>query len=166
MNSGYRVATGVYGYDLTTMSGWKEIWEMKVPPNIKNFIRRCAQNVLLMMTDLVSKHVGVEFFALCKQHLKTLKHLFCECLQVCYLWHELSLNILPMIDEDFTTWLFRQLAGDNVELKWWRIALCWCAYRDRNDIIWNNQYWELDKTRYAGIRLFHEWHDSCHQCYC
>ena len=59
---------------------WKLIWELNVPPKIRNFMWRAVSNILPTRDNLYRRRVAVESTCeFCHQHLETEAHLLWEC---------------------------------------------------------------------------------------
>ena len=59
---------------------WKLIWELNVPPKIRNFIWRAVSNILPTWDNLYRRRVAVESTCkFCRQHPETETHLLWEC---------------------------------------------------------------------------------------
>ena len=61
---------------------WKMIWDLNVPPKIRNFMWRAVSNILPMQDNLYRRKVAVEStYEFCRQHPETKAHLLWECSQ-------------------------------------------------------------------------------------
>jgi len=59
---------------------WKLIWELNVPPKIRNFMWRAVSNILPTRDNMYRRRVVVEStYEFCHQHPETEAHLLWEC---------------------------------------------------------------------------------------
>lgn len=66
---------------------WRRLWNLKVPPNIKNFLWHCMRNILSVLDVLSSKGVVIGGgCSYCVLVTKTISHVLCECPLACDLW--------------------------------------------------------------------------------
>ncbi|XP_031094424.1 uncharacterized protein LOC115998895 [Ipomoea triloba] len=146
---GYRSSSGLHEQHGNMSGVWKEIWHLKISPNIQYFLWRCFHGVLPTMAALSSRRVEVDgFYPLCRQHEETLKHLMCDCMQVSPFWNALLSNHIPIADEEFVTLLVAILAQGNAVFKLLFVVICWCVWRGRNDVVWNNKPWHFPKIQF------------------
>nr|GMD76317.1 Retrovirus-related Pol polyprotein from transposon TNT 1-94 [Ipomoea batatas] len=112
------------------------------------------------MAALLSQRVEVDGFCpICLQHPETLQHLVSECVQVIPLWNELSSNLGSGSSEGFAAWFESRIMHGDLVQKLCCVAICWCVWRARNDIVFNNTPWHIPRVTFEVARLVNEWMD-------
>ncbi|XP_019158135.1 PREDICTED: uncharacterized protein LOC109154846 [Ipomoea nil] len=76
-------------------------------------------------------------------------------MEVVSLWNDLLDCSLPTDDEDFIDWLAGILKGNSVVTKLSSIAMWWCIWKERNEVVWNQKTWS--KVKMDVLRLVHDW---------
>nr|GLL42234.1 uncharacterized protein LOC109164834 [Ipomoea trifida] len=51
----------------------------------------------------------------------------------------------------------RQLVAGSGMTRLWCIALCWCIWRERNEVVWNQKQWQPAKVIMDVQRSVHAW---------
>lgn len=158
VRNGYRLLTNVQGISESII--WRGIWKLKIPPNIRNFLWRCFQHVIPTLLALSFPGLDIETDCpLCRQSPESLKHLMCDCIQVAPLWHGLEDCPLPGLDDEFNAWLAGVITSGNQLAILKCIALCWCIWRGRNEVVWNNKVWNVSHIKNEAANLLHAWQD-------
>lgn len=115
------------------------------------------------MVALASSRMDVELNChLCRQHPETLRHLFFDCCMVQPLWNGSNCPY-PTVDDDFVAWLTKWITHADYGLKMKCTAICWCIWKSRNALVWNNKAWNLHDINLEVQNLFTEWIDSLPQ---
>ncbi|XP_019163064.1 PREDICTED: uncharacterized protein LOC109159406 [Ipomoea nil] len=96
---------------------------------------------------------------LCRQSNESLMHLFCECGLVIPLWQDIMQCNLPGTITDFAAWMAGNIALSDNASNLNCIALWWCIWRSRNEIVWNNKSWQPAHIKLEVARLVHEWQE-------
>lgn len=59
---------------------WSKIWNLKIPPKVKNFLLRACSNCLPTKDLLITKRVPVNVFcSVCYDHQETVLHILVQC---------------------------------------------------------------------------------------
>ncbi|GLT61404.1 hypothetical protein SLA2020_341140 [Shorea laevis] len=125
---------------ILSSSEWKQLWKLKVPPKVKNFIWRAILNSLPSMDNLVKRGIVQEALCpICHSSDETLMHLLFFCPHVEPIWFGSALGLNP-----------RQL-GANCFVEWWKYIksyakqmncpslvvngtiICWHVWKARNE---------------------------------
>lgn len=112
---------------------WKEIWQLKVPPKIKNFLWRACRNALPTKQALMKRKITANSICeRCKSAVEEAEHALWSCLELEVVW------------ADREVWCFRSEVGfsDVKELVSWLIAegkplelfayTAWMVWNQRN----------------------------------
>ncbi|GAA0141552.1 hypothetical protein LIER_02672 [Lithospermum erythrorhizon] len=66
---------------------WSQLWRLKIPPRVRNFLWKCLHNILPTKDKLLRRRVAVDgTCALCGEAPETLSHLFLSLIS-CRFWY-------------------------------------------------------------------------------
>ncbi|XP_062075810.1 uncharacterized protein LOC133779929 [Humulus lupulus] len=141
---------------------WRLLWQLKVPPKVKNFLwlasRDCLPTRVLLRTKGVSVDPRCPF---CNMASESATHLFVTCSfsQVC--WRQLQIGFIPVARGTFADWLasvFDMYSGDKRHRT---VMLCWALWKCRNDLVWNHKGIEAAEVVVLSQTVLNQW--SCAQ---
>ncbi|XP_019181376.1 PREDICTED: uncharacterized protein LOC109176397 [Ipomoea nil] len=145
---GYRMLVNLPELEGGANLGWKKIWNLQIPPNIRNFIWRCFHNMIPTMVSLSHRGVAVDVHCpLCHQVPETLHHLFCECEHTVHLWNTHDGFILPGHNEGFVVWLAGVVQNSETMVLLDILAKLWSIWRGRNSLVWSAKPWNIERVR-------------------
>ncbi|XP_031106167.1 uncharacterized protein LOC116010798 [Ipomoea triloba] len=142
VRNGYRELYGeAMQPDSCNFKSWNQLWRLKIPPKIKNFIWRCARNILPVKTVLrkeESKFPLIVPFVTKKWSPRS--HLFLDCEFSKLVWDN---TILPLhiLEASFESWLSQVVDLDDENKSRSIIAILWTVWKNRNEYVWNNKQW-------------------------
>jgi len=122
---------------------WVNIWKLKVPPKVKNFMWRIVRNVLPTGMRLRDKRVNCpDNCVLCDSGVETNFHLFFSCPNSSNVWNlsPVSAAVMFVTSEvvDCKACIFRILqdlsSGDASLFAF----ILWSIWKQRNNHVWNN----------------------------
>jgi hypothetical protein len=119
----------------------QDIWQIKVPTKIKNFLWYLKKGVILTKDNLVRRHwIGDTTCAFC--HLpETIRHLFLDCFYAKFLWRAVHMlfGISPplSLSDLFNRWSKRGNKKLNSLLLIAAAALSWTVWLTRNEVIFD-----------------------------
>ncbi|XP_019179038.1 PREDICTED: uncharacterized protein LOC109174248 [Ipomoea nil] len=133
------------GYQLLTNStmqhdaygdfrAWKKLWALPIPPTVKNFLWRCARDILPVRENLRRKRVWIGGGCpMCNHEAETAQHLFCECVFASTVWEAVDVlqgrQLLSFMDHTI---------GNSPTLTAVKLAaVFWTIWKCRNDVVWN-----------------------------
>lgn len=129
---------------------WNSIWNLKLPPKVKNFIWRVCRNCLPTRMRLITKGVNCPTScAICDICDEDAKHLFFECCKsvVCWqqvgLWHTIQQVRLPT--SSCADMIFTLLKHLDIPQQQLFAVILWSLWKHRNNKVWNNVTERLDK---------------------
>ncbi|XP_019182124.1 PREDICTED: uncharacterized protein LOC109177267 [Ipomoea nil] len=158
VKNGYRMLTPLHGQEGTDSAVWRNLWRLKIPPNIKNFVWRILHGVLPTMMAINSRGVEVDVSCvLCRLQPETIRHLCCECTVLVPLWYDLVNTPLPNMDDEFSAWLCKCLIHDDKLKVLKSIAFWWCVWHERNEVVWRQKVWQPALIRLAHQRTMNDW---------
>ncbi|XP_074324344.1 uncharacterized protein LOC141661259 [Apium graveolens] len=113
-------------------SFWKRLWNLQVPPKVKNFMWRVISGCLPTKDMLHAKKVNIHVTcSLCNKEVETASHVFLECFFAKSCWQE---------------WVFNVFNGWETVKRQSGAMLCWTIWKCRNDLIWNQKCLEAQKA--------------------
>jgi hypothetical protein len=140
----------------------KQIWRLKVPFKIKNFMWYMKKEVVLTKDNLAWRHWdGSKQCSFCL-HNETIQHMFFDCYYARFLWGltQIVFNLPPPhnIQHMFNTWS-NQVGG---KLRWQILAgasaFCWAIWLSRNDVVFDEApIKSLMQLLYRGTHSLRFW---------
>uniref|UniRef100_A0A803PQB3 Reverse transcriptase n=1 Tax=Cannabis sativa TaxID=3483 RepID=A0A803PQB3_CANSA len=119
---------------------WRNLWQLKIPPKVKNLLWRAASGVLPTCLNLRIKHVDIPSTCpVCHSAPETISHALLSCNFASCCWNSMGLPVGIALDDSFPTWLdniFHKLDADHVCQV---VMVCWSLWKARNSIVWKNK---------------------------
>ncbi|XP_019168854.1 PREDICTED: uncharacterized protein LOC109164760 [Ipomoea nil] len=139
VRSGYRRLGG----DLAPSSPvWSRLWNLKIPPNWKNFMWRALSNILPTLDNLVKKRVDiVNVCPACGLVEENVMHVLCSCPFASLIWNCSQLPFPQFNGENFLFWAELWLGGVSAldcESKGKMCGLLHGIWSARNSAVWSN----------------------------
>ncbi|XP_028205427.1 uncharacterized protein LOC114389037 [Glycine soja] len=147
-------------------SGFRQLWEIKIPPAALSFAWRLLWDRLPSKDNLISRQIVLQndLCPFCQSQVESASHLFFTCYKVMPLWWEFNswvkedrvLHSKPM--DNFLQHC--SLAGSrnsNRRRKIWWIAATKSIWSLRNDMVFNNQSFDISKLMDRSIYLTWSW---------
>nr|GMC53033.1 uncharacterized protein LOC109154171 [Ipomoea batatas] len=135
---GYRLltSTSVHADLAVHFVEWRKLWNLPVPPKVKNLLWRCMRNILPVRTLLRTRRVwaggGCPF---CHFDEETMDHLFCSCPAMSHVWH--GSPIQP--GDSLLMLLNTALCNPCVKVAVHIAARLWLIWNARNDAVWKGK---------------------------
>ncbi|XP_031131672.1 uncharacterized protein LOC116033057 [Ipomoea triloba] len=137
-------------------SDWGRLWNLPVPPKVKNFLWRCVRNILPVRDVLQSKRVwiggGCPF---CPFDTETVTHLLCDCSIARQVWGCNDVLLGRSFVEFVESTLRQACVEDSVNMVA-RFLVIWLV---RNDLIWHGKVWTLEAMHNYINALLVTWRD-------
>ncbi|XP_060972489.1 uncharacterized protein LOC115717814 [Cannabis sativa] len=97
---------------------WRNLWQLKIPPKVKNLLWRAASGVLPTCLNLRTKHVDISSTRpVFHSALETISHALLSCHFSSCCWNSMDLPAGIALDDSFPIWLdniFHKLDADRV----------------------------------------------------
>ncbi|KAM6577771.1 hypothetical protein CsatB_029608 [Cannabis sativa] len=125
--------------DMAANSGfWKQLWQLKLPPKVLDFLWRASTNCLPTRFQLMTKHVPINTLCpFCNAAPETALHVLVRCPFAQGCW---SLVRVPVVATAAMTWaawfeegLVRWTMAERLEAS----MVCWSVWKHRNELVWN-----------------------------
>ncbi|KAM6542808.1 hypothetical protein CsatB_007255 [Cannabis sativa] len=119
---------------------WHKLWQLKIPPKVRNFLWRAAAGTLPTCVNLRTKHVDIPSLCpVCHASPETVSHILLSCNFATSCWNHIGLPAGVYLDHSFASWLdslFTILDEDRVcSLS----MVCWSLWKARNSIVWKDK---------------------------
>ncbi|XP_074346294.1 uncharacterized protein LOC141685071 [Apium graveolens] len=130
----------------------RSLWNLKIPPKVKNFLWRVCSGYLPTKIALKMKHVPVSVICpLCNRYEETTLHCLVKCgfTQWCFK----EVGVVTNVDNStiFVGWL-EMLMGQHTNSMISRIGmLLWSIWKVRNMVVWQDTYLHVDEV----VRTIH-----------
>lgn len=115
---------------------WRKIWNLKIPPKVKNFLWRACSNCLPTKDLLTAKRVPVNLYcSMCNEHQETVLHILVQCAYAVSTWS--NFNKVHVVGEynSFADWIHLAFEQYNMEEMTKAVMICWQLWKNRNDLI-------------------------------
>jgi hypothetical protein len=116
---------------------WKQIWHMKCPAKVKQFLWRFTHNSLAVKRNLERRGVEVDIrCVMCNRHIEDSGHLFLNCKQVKALWRELFLEQQRCLltEKHSASEVMAQTLLMDEEVQTKVVLLFWLWWQERNAV--------------------------------
>lgn len=136
---------------------WK-LWNMQVPPKVKNFCWQLASQFLPTRDALNSKHVACALQChMCHNHDETALHLFANYRETTIMWNSLGLPINQHCNGNISDWFFLNISSLKEDCLCKFAMACWGLWCSRNDSVWKGVPYEMHAMLYAAMSLWSNW---------
>nr|GMD36019.1 putative ribonuclease H-like domain, reverse transcriptase zinc-binding domain-containing protein [Ipomoea batatas] len=136
---------------------WK-LWNMQVPPKVKNFCWQLASQFLPTRDALNSKHVACALQCnMCHNHDETALHLFANYRETTIMWNSLGLPINQHCNDNISDWFFLNISSLKEDCLCKFAMACWGLWCSRNDSVWKGVPYEMHAMLYAAMSLWSNW---------
>lgn len=119
---------------MTANSGfWRRLWNLKIPPKVKNFLWRAVSNCLPTKDMLLTRRVQVcELCPICNDNVETALHKLVLCPQAVKVWEQSHLPQLHGNFVSFSEWfqlVLQQRKGEEALIS---SMICWMLWKSKN----------------------------------
>ncbi|KAJ4765864.1 RNA-directed DNA polymerase (reverse transcriptase)-related family protein [Rhynchospora pubera] len=117
----------------------KNLWQLRIPPNVKTFLLLLAHDRLLTQCQLLKRNIVFQPHCHLCQHdiLETAEHLFCSCPFSASLWSSLALDNIALLGVQHLLQYVCSLNRNDVTSVRLATAL-WSLWLERNNRIFRN----------------------------
>ena len=158
MKTRYHALTQLLGVhsQLSQEGDWSNIWALKAPPHIKNFLWRMFRGVLPTKLQLQSKGITASASCLfCANGLENAVHIFISCPFAISCWSKL--NVPDLIDsmantfESLIEWFFKLINTPDKETIGKISVVLWVIWIQRNNRYLNDSHESAERTVYLAL---------------
>lgn len=163
VKSAYNLIQTLNGrWDPNANSGfWRKLWNLKIPPKVKDFLWRACSGYLPTRMALQQKHVPIlTHCPMCNNNEETTMHCLARCnfAQACIC--EAGFGNTLDSSEDFEGWLNVTLSSysrlEAAEL----VMSLWSIWKARNMVVWHGTYLHIDEVVRTATITLDQWRDA------
>ncbi|XVF73428.1 hypothetical protein PTKIN_Ptkin12aG0201100 [Pterospermum kingtungense] len=141
---------------------WHRLWQLNVPPKVKNFVWRAAREILPTRDRLRSRGVDVPMTCIfCSNALENSWNLFIDCTFAQSCWQHIGLadkvNGLTSTADSFMEWLFAAIGALQDPVVGKIVMIIWSIWRERNERFWKNIQRHTSSMVCHGLECLCEW---------
>ncbi|KAL6503124.1 hypothetical protein OROHE_023753 [Orobanche hederae] len=126
---------------------WRQLWNLKIPLNVKHFLWRAASGCLPTRDVLRTKKVDVSVWCpVCNEQPETTLHILVQCPFANSCLNSENRSVNTGIFSSFADWLQSLLEQQNRRLALIMVMICWTLWKSRNDLIWNQRSLEMSEV--------------------
>ncbi|KAL8108560.1 hypothetical protein AgCh_024870 [Apium graveolens] len=137
---------------------WRKLWNLKIPPKVKNFLWRASSNCLPTKDLLRQKQVQISALCpVCNDHNENTFHSLVSCSFATSVWSRLNLSLIVGEFNCFPDWLqlvFDQQRLEDVHLI---VMVCWMMWKNRNDLVWNQHCLDSAEVLESATSVLNQW---------
>ncbi|CAH9127293.1 unnamed protein product [Cuscuta epithymum] len=138
VKSCYRVL--MQGGEVGGWNGWKDLWELKIPPKIKYFLWQVLDGSLPSLVNLVRKGVPIQNSCkICLQGEETSEHALRSCPRAAEVWMEAGIAT-GNGEVTLEVWLQNLLSVPDKEKRCKVAMLVWGLWKRRNALVWEGNW--------------------------
>lgn len=119
---------------------WRKLWNLKIPPKLKNFLWRTTSNCIPTKDLLRQKWVQVNAECpVCNTSDDSILHNHVLCPFAVSSWMKLHISSICGEFKNFNEWLnqvFQQHLNEDIHII---VMVCWMLWKNRNSLMWNQR---------------------------
>lgn len=136
---------------------WKKLWQMKLPPKIKDFIWRAVWGCISTRVQLISRRVEIPAMCpVCNTEDESIVHCLLNCSNAQECWRIAGLGF-GIVSEGFSEWFFDFWARQNERGRGRALTLCWEIWHARNRVLWEGKKTTASQIVSNSIFMFEQW---------
>ncbi|CAN0886231.1 Putative ribonuclease H protein At1g65750 [Linum grandiflorum] len=148
--------------NLHNIGEWSSLWQLAVPPKVKQFGWRLGHDIIPTRDRLRRRRVLIAgTCGVCGGDYETAWHLFLDCNVVRAGWRKLNLeqDIIALQTGNFSMqdclWTLLKHQDRTVQAK--ILTGIWSIWRERNNRIWNNKTTPIDMVLQGSNQYLQDW---------
>ncbi|KAM6547817.1 hypothetical protein CsatB_019493 [Cannabis sativa] len=119
---------------------WRKLWQLKIPPKVKNLLWRAITDCLPTCLQLVTKHVNISGLCpVCTNQAESIVHALLTCPFAMSCWNTLGISYDTNHPYSFGGWFDKVITASGEELASRAAMLCWAIWKARNLVVWKNK---------------------------
>ncbi|XP_062088842.1 uncharacterized protein LOC133795409 [Humulus lupulus] len=146
---------------------WRDLWNLKIPPKVKDLIWRAVSNCLPTRFQLSYRKITLpsSLCPRCSRYVETIPHCLVGCSFAMACWRFAGIPVVAIGDNSFGGWLQERFKDWGDDMRHMAVMVCWALWQVRNEKVWkgsNRSVKEVialargnfDQWRYAHDRTF------------
>uniref|UniRef100_A0A803QB69 RNase H type-1 domain-containing protein n=1 Tax=Cannabis sativa TaxID=3483 RepID=A0A803QB69_CANSA len=143
---------------------WRSLWQLKVPPKVKNFLWRACTNCLPTCFQLSLRKVPIEVTCpICHGETETILHILVDCPFSYNCWSTAAIPRVASTATSFAGWFDDGLKLWTKEDRTGAAMLCWSIWNNRNNSVWNSKQSSVEEVVSIASLNFVSWNNAQNQ---
>ncbi|KAJ8768806.1 hypothetical protein K2173_023710 [Erythroxylum novogranatense] len=140
---------------------WSKLWNLQLPPNVKNFMWRAGNNITPTRDALSQRRVPVPAGCpLCNGVEETILHLMVDCPFAKHVWQISNFGWYRLIVSSFCNWMIEFLSLFNSKDVCLAMCVCNAIWDARNSVIWANKFPNPTNVWFVANRTLDAWKNA------
>lgn len=140
---------------------WKRLWNLTVPPKIKNFMWRAITGCLLTKDMLRIKQVNINVeCSLCNREAESTSHVLLKCSYARSCWEMVSISRDDTTHDSFIGWALNVFNEWSTTKRQLGAMVCWTIWKCRNYSIWNQKCMEVQEAVNSARVVLSRWKEA------
>lgn len=137
---------------------WRNLWNLKIPPKVRNFLWRACSDCLPTKDLLREKRVPINATCpMCNDTAETILHILVTCSYATSCLRKLFLPSITGEFSSFSEWLqlvFQQMNQKQVNQI---VMVSWMIWKSRNDVIWKQHCTGINEVVQSAFSILCQW---------
>uniref|UniRef100_A0A803PFI6 Reverse transcriptase zinc-binding domain-containing protein n=1 Tax=Cannabis sativa TaxID=3483 RepID=A0A803PFI6_CANSA len=143
---------------------WRSLWQLKVPPKVKNFLWRACTNCLPTCFQLSLRKVPIEVTCpICHGETETILHILVDFPFSYNCWRTAAIPRVASAATSFAGWFDDGLKLWTKEDRTGAAMLCWSIWNNRNNSVWNSKQSSVEEVVSIASLNFVSWNNAQNQ---
>uniref|UniRef100_A0A803QS69 Reverse transcriptase domain-containing protein n=1 Tax=Cannabis sativa TaxID=3483 RepID=A0A803QS69_CANSA len=143
---------------------WTKLWQLKLPPKVKDFLWRVCTNSFPTRFQLTTKHIPINSdYPMCLAAPETSLHVLVRCPFAQNYWQQSQIPAVGLAAMLFCSWW-------EEGLQVWNEAECleagmvlWSIWKVRNEVVWNEKQPTSEEVLFLAKLNFVDWYNAQNQ---
>lgn len=136
---------------------WRKLWNLKIPPKIKNFLWHASAYCLTTKDLLRIRRVQVDpYCPTCNECPETIIHYLVNYSYAKSCWIQVHGQSVNGEFSSFWQWLrlvFQQQGTYQILIS---VTFCWMIWKHRNDLVWNQHCLKVSEVVESAYSILHQ----------
>ncbi|KAM6559477.1 hypothetical protein CsatA_028716 [Cannabis sativa] len=140
---------------------WRKLWQLKIPPKVKNLLWRAVTGCLPTCLQLVTKHVSISAICpVCTDQAESIVHALLTCPFAMSCWRTLGITYDLVHPLSFGGWFEKALMNLDEEIASRAAMLCWAIWKAQNLVVWKNKVSSRTKVIASARITLDHWRNA------
>ncbi|XP_062089021.1 uncharacterized protein LOC133795583 [Humulus lupulus] len=161
VKSAYRITQELKGvvHSDNNSGFWKDLWNLKIPPKVKDLIWRAASNCLPTRFQLGYRKITLpsSLCPICSRYAETIPHCLVGCSFAMACWWFAGLPVVAIGDNSFGGWLQDRFKVWGDDMRHMAVMVCWALWQVRNEKVWKDTNRSVKEVIALARGNFDQW---------
>uniref|UniRef100_A0A803NVY9 Reverse transcriptase zinc-binding domain-containing protein n=1 Tax=Cannabis sativa TaxID=3483 RepID=A0A803NVY9_CANSA len=140
---------------------WCQLWHLKLPPKVVNFLWRVSTNSLPTRFQLSTKNIPIDpRCPFCLVAPETALHVLVRCSFAQSYWSQSHVPSIAPGAMVFTSWFDGGLKAWNVAKSLEAAMILWSIWKHRNELVWNSNQQDSNEVLSVAKLNYVDWIDA------